>query len=117
MRCNRGKIPGFFRIASCVNTIVLILAAAAACNRSPFLAAQRSGIPSAQPAYAAQMQDLDHRASALDADNRDLHSELARSHQQVQVLQDGLTKKQADLDAAIIERDQLRAELTAIEAL
>lgn len=37
---------------------------------------------------APQVQDLGRRNNALDADNRDLHSELARSQQQTQLLRD-----------------------------
>ena len=39
----------------------------------------------------AQLQDLGRRANALDADNRDLHTELARTDQQNQLLKQELT--------------------------
>ena len=42
--------------------------------------------PNGAPPQTAQLQDLGRRASALDADNRDLHTELARSDQQNQLL-------------------------------
>lgn len=38
--------------------------------------------------YNAQLQDLGQRANSLDADNRDLHAQLARSEQQVQLLKE-----------------------------
>jgi len=38
--------------------------------------------------YPPQVPDLGQRASALDADNRDLHAQLARSEQQVQLLKE-----------------------------
>ena len=50
------------------------------CNRNPFLTAQQASAPppqgQAEP-YARQLQDMGRRATALDADNRDLHAEIA----------------------------------------
>jgi chemotaxis protein MotB len=45
----------------------------------------------------AQVQDLGRRATALDADNRDLHSELARSQQQAQLLTDEVSLLRSQL--------------------
>lgn len=57
----------------------------------------------------SQQADLDRRANALDADNRDLHSELAKSQQQVQLLNDKiavLSKQLADT-AGLVKAEQL----------
>jgi flagellar motor protein MotB len=93
------------------------------CNQGPFLAQQRPGIPTAQPAYSAQLNDLNQRATALDADNRDLHTELARSHQQVQVLQDEvillreqLGEKANDLREMLAAKEGSEQRVQAIEA-
>ncbi len=43
------------------------------------------------PPQNARLDDLGRRASALDADNRDLHTELARTDQQNQLLKKELT--------------------------
>jgi chemotaxis protein MotB len=72
----------------------LPFALSAGCNQGPGLNAQAAATNGwqqqpTQP-YAAQLQNLDQRANALDVDNRDLHTELARSEQQVQLLKDEL---------------------------
>ena len=98
------------------------------CNQSPYWSAQRTGFPATPgapgaPAYTAQVQDLSRRTSALDADNRDLHSELARSQQQVQVLQDEvgllrdqLHEKATDLREMLLAKEDADKRVDAIEA-
>lgn len=69
----------------------------AGCNQSPFLAnsppptlwQQQQGAGASHP-YTSQLQDLDRRAAALDADNRELHAQIARFQQEKQLLQDEL---------------------------
>ncbi len=50
-----------------------------------------AGLPNVTLPQEAQMQDLGRRANALDADNRDLHTELARTDQQNQLLKQELS--------------------------
>jgi flagellar motor protein MotB len=96
-------------------SIVLALAVLPGCNQSnPFIASRPgTGWPGngQQPQTAwNQSVDVDRRAHALDADNRDLHSELAKSQQQVQLLNDKLallSKQLADTGG------QLKAEQIA----
>jgi len=66
------------------------------CNQSRSLTAPGAATsgwtqPGATQPYSAQLQDLGRRASDLDADNRDLHTELARTDQQNQLLKQELT--------------------------
>lgn len=93
---------------------------AVGCNQNPFLTAQQTGAPLQQaPAplqpYAAQLQDMGRRATALDADNRDLHSEIARAQQEKQLLQEEVTLLRKRLtDTATQLRDvQLASQNTA----
>lgn len=91
----------------CARSHITIIAVAAigllacGCNQTrPLAAPGASGSGWSQPGAAqptvtlpqdAQLQDLGRRASALDADNRDLHTELARTDQQNQLLKQELT--------------------------
>jgi flagellar motor protein MotB len=77
--------------------IVLGLLAAAGCQGvpgQPGLSWQQQQQQSQQ--LAAQVQEYQRRASQLDANNRDLHAQLAQSQQQVRLMQDqiGLLSKQ-----------------------
>jgi flagellar motor protein MotB len=68
------------------------------CNQNPYLSSQPAAWPppvAVQPAQA-QSLDLTRRASELDANNRDLHTQLAQSRQQVDLLREqiGLLQKQ-----------------------
>jgi len=98
--------------------IVMSLWVAAGCNQNPFLAAQQPVPPlSTQPTapYAAQMQDMGRRATALDADNRDLHAEVARFEQEKQLLQDevNLLRKRLTETATQLRDAQLASQDTA----
>lgn len=76
--------------------LALVTLLAGGCNQTrsltaPVAASSGWTQPGASPPQTAQLQDLGRRASALDADNRDLHTELARTDQQNQLLKQELT--------------------------
>jgi chemotaxis protein MotB len=81
----------------------LITAAAiglAGCNQNPYIPPQQmSTWQQTQPVPAEQAltHDMTRRTNALDANNRDLHAQLAQSRQQVQVLQDQVNLLQQQL--------------------
>ncbi len=83
------------------------------CNQSnPLIANRQGGWPAGAPQTQTawnQATDLDRRAHALDADNRDLHSELAKSQQQVQLLNDklALLSKQLADSAGQLQAEQV----------
>jgi chemotaxis protein MotB len=72
-------------------------------------AAQQSQLQQFQQQYATQVSELQRRASSLDANNVDLHQQLARSEQHVRVLQQ-------DLDLVRTELAQSSQRLAAVEA-
>lgn len=88
------------------------------CNRNPFLTAQQTSAPpplaQAEP-YAAQLQDMGRRATALDADNRDLHAEIARAQQEKQLLQEevSLLRRRLNDTATQLRDAQLAGQTTA----
>jgi chemotaxis protein MotB len=95
------------------------------CNQNPYLAAQspQAYPQSPNPALAAQQQELDRRANALDADNRDLHSELARVQQERQLLEDelGLLRERLNETAgqlrdALAANQEVQRKVQAVEA-
>ena len=91
-------------------TSILILSGmllCAGCNQNRMQTAPPMNLWQQQPTspYDVQIQDLGQRASDLDADNRDLHTELARSQQQTQLLKDELELVRERLTEAA---DQLR---------
>jgi flagellar motor protein MotB len=78
--------------------VACALVAGPGCNQNPYLSSQPVAWPppvAVQPAQA-QSLDLTRRASELDANNRDLHTQLAQSRQQVDLLREqvGLLQKQ-----------------------
>ncbi|HPM80296.1 MAG TPA: OmpA family protein [Candidatus Anammoximicrobium sp.] len=88
------------------------------CNPSPYLpppptAAAWQQTPAQTPApNPAEMYDLNRRATALDANNRDLHAQLAQSRQQVQLLQQqvSLLQKQLSETAQRLQQTQVAKE-------
>ena len=60
-------------------------------------AAQQAQLQQFQQQYATQIAELQRRASSLDANNVDLHQQLARSEQHVRVLQQDLELVRAEL--------------------
>ena len=107
-------MPSAARIA---RSFILLSLLAAGCNQNPFIAAQAPAAWRQQPqpqSYASQLQDLDRRANALDADNRDLHREIAKYQQERQLLKDEIALLQKRLNETA---NQLReAQLASQEA-
>ena len=60
-------------------------------------AAQQAQLQQFQQQYTAQVNELQRRASSLDANNVDLHQQLARSEQHVRVLQQDLELVRTEL--------------------
>ncbi len=72
----------------------------AGCNQNPYLPPQQNAGLSQQqsvPPQQSQMYDLSRRANSLDENNRDLHTQLAQSRQQVQLLREQVTLLQKEL--------------------
>lgn len=88
----RGLVCGLLVIATIVAT--------AGCNNNPFAPAGQASAwqqPGQQQPYEAQLAELTRRSGQLDANNRDLHAQLAQSAQQVQVMRDQVTLLQRQL--------------------
>lgn len=73
---------------------ILLIALAAGCSSGD--AALREQALTAQQQQQAQIAEFQRRATGLDANNQDLHAQIAQSQQQSKILQDevGLLKKQ-----------------------
>ena len=71
---------------------------AAGCTQNPYVTPQQAA-PWQQPLEGGQGQarDLTRRAGELDANNRDLHAQLAQSRQQVDLLREQVTLLQKQL--------------------
>ncbi len=88
------------------------------CNPSPYLpssptaAAWQQTPVQTPPTNQAEMFDLNRRATALDANNRDLHAQLAQSRQQVQLMQQqvSLLQKQLSETAQRLQQTQVAKE-------
>jgi len=89
------------------------------CNPSPYLpppptasAWQQTPAAQAPNPASAEIFDLNRRATALDANNRDLHAQLAQSRQQVQLLQQqmSLVQKQLSETAQRLQQAQVAKE-------
>ncbi|MDP6445558.1 MAG: OmpA family protein [Pirellulaceae bacterium] len=70
--------PANWRIALFTGILVSLLTVG--CNQGPF------GRQVAAPGQPSELQDLNNRASQLDANNQDLHSQLAQSQRNVKTL-------------------------------
>ena len=77
-----------------IGTIVLL--GIAGC-RGGGATAQQAQMQQFQQQYTAQISELQRRASSLDANNVDLHQQLARSEQHVRVLQQDLDLVRTEL--------------------
>ena len=113
-RCGRSKAVQWCRCWSSLAFCGLFLIVAGCNQGGPFLTAQQgrpwTGNPQQQQQSWTQLNDLNRRASSLDADNNSLHSELAKSQQQVQYLNEHIDKLSRQLaDTA----NQLKAEQLA----
>jgi flagellar motor protein MotB len=103
------------------------MAVSGGCNKGPFVNTQTGGpwqgIAPQQQAVLSQMNDLNRRASSLDADNNSLHAELAKSQQQVQFLHekiDKLSRQLTDtanqLSEVQLARQEAEQRVAAIQA-
>jgi chemotaxis protein MotB len=115
-------MPRFLHVMARAGVLFGAWPVLAGCNQNPYWGVQRTGYP-APPVYAAQVQDLNQRTSALDADNRDLHAELARSQRQVRVLQDEvgllrdqLQEKATDLRELLLAKEEADRRAESMEA-
>ena len=86
-------------------------------------AAQQAQLQQFQQQYTAQLNELQRRASSLDANNVDLHQQLARSEQHVRVLQQDLqlvrtelAEKNQRLAAAEADKLSINERLAMLEA-
>ena len=86
-------------------------------------AAQQSQLQQFQQQYAQQVAELQRRASSLDANNVDLHQQLARSEQHVRVLQQDLQLVRTELAettqrlaAAEQEKTSINERLAMVES-
>ncbi len=75
--------------------------------------AQQAQLQQFQQQYTAQINELQRRASSLDANNVDLHQQLARSEQHVRVLQQDLQLVRTELADTTQRLAQVDAERTA----
>lgn len=94
-------------------------------NQNPFLNA--SAAPQQAAAWeqqqASRLQDLGRRASALDVDNRDLHTELAQANQQIKLFSDEINLLRGRLNETAsqlrefqVAKVQADRQLSALEA-
>jgi len=95
------------------------------CNPNPYATPQpmTAWQQQALAPQQAQMQDLSRRADALDANNRDLHAQLAQSRQQVKLLREQvalLQKQLADtanrLKDMRLAKEEVEKKYQALEA-
>lgn len=89
------------RFSSRMVCVLLFAAAAAGCNGAggpmAFQTQPAPQVAQVQQQYAAQMAELQRRANSLDANNVDLHQQLARSEQHVRVLKQDLQMVRSQL--------------------
>lgn len=103
----------------------LLLLASAGCNGNARLWPSQSSVWNQQQVspQVAQLEDLNRRASELDANNRDLHSQSALAIQQVQLLRDELAtvRKQlsdtaSQLQVAQLENAEANKKMQTLQA-
>lgn len=115
---NRRVIWWVFATAACLM---------AGCNQGPSLVGQPApvypGRPQQQPAHATQMQTLSQRATTLDSDNKSLYTELARSEQQVKLLEDEvkllrqqLQTRANELEGLEVAKNEMQTEIDTIRS-
>lgn len=98
--------------------LAAIVLGACGCNQNPFGPGPQQGAywrqpaADAQPPYVAQLQELDQRNRRLDANNNDLHKQLAQSQQREQMLSQevSLYRKRLEDMANQLETTQLAKE-------
>ena len=88
------------RIVGSLLFVAVSIAAMVGCNNNPFAPAGQASAwqqPGQQQPYEAQLAELNRRSGQLDANNRDLHAQLAQAAQQSQVTRDQVTLLQRQL--------------------
>jgi chemotaxis protein MotB len=107
-------------VARSASLLALLVPAVLGCQNNPF--ASTPGKAAWQPPpqtpnpLVSQLQDLDRRAKQLDANNRDLHTELAASKQQVELLQKRLADTANLLKETQLAKQDLEKRTTALQA-
>lgn len=85
-----------------ISWIAAWMVVASGCTNNPLAPATNAQTAwqasAGQQPYDAQLADLTRRATQLDANNRDLHAQLAQSQQQTQVFRDQVTLLQRRLE-------------------
>lgn len=86
-------------LKNCAPLLLVLWLASAGCNQNPYLSPQPAAAWQQQPVDPQQSQalDLSRRATELDANNRDLHTQLAQSRQQVDVMREQISLLQKQL--------------------
>lgn len=95
-----------------IRLAALLLLGMSGCTQNPFAPGQAGSVsvPSQpSPPQVAQLQELDQRNRKLDANNADLHKQLAQAQQQAQLMQDEVValRKQLNEMANQVETEQV----------
>jgi flagellar motor protein MotB len=87
--------------------LISALAAGGGCTHNQSLAQQQQAL--LQQQYTAQLEDLQRRTGQLDSNNNDLHTQIAQSRQQTQLLRDqvGLLQQQLSDSATQLREAQI----------
>jgi flagellar motor protein MotB len=107
-------------------TVFLVAAAIAGCHNGQFAPAPQGFAwqqqPDQQP-YMAQLAELNRRVTELDANNRDLHMQLAQAQQnsqissdQLKLLQQQLTDTASQLRSTQLAKQEAEKRVEAIQA-
>ncbi len=115
-------------VAAMLVAAMLVVGLAGCNNQSPFLNSPLANASAQPPAaweqqQASRLQDLGRRASALDVDNRDLHTQLAQANQQVKLFSDEINLLRGRLNETASQLQEFQAakvqadrQLSALEA-
>ena len=100
------------RVAYAAHSLWLVaLLIAAGCNQNPYmLASQNQTLQQQQLAVQQRAQELQSRATTLDADNQELQTLLAQSRQQGKLLEDQLIAVRDQLSTASAQLAQVRED-------
>ena len=90
-------------------SLVVLSVVVLGCNQNRYLTPSPLSVtPQAQESpYVSQIEDLDRRATALDSDNRDLHSQLARSQQRTKLLEEHVQRLNTELQQKATELQEM----------
>src|SRR5688500_7543361 len=92
--------------------LLLLALGISGCTQNPLQPGQRGAFwrqSKEQPAYVAQLQELDERGRKLDANNQDLHVQMAQTQQQLQLLQQELRVKNKQLEETANQLESMLA--------